>query len=268
MKRILIGTIIVMMLVLPSLSVLGFGYHHERTYDATTNTQGLFEEDENVTIAISQAPFYLGINIDIGNQGITTLTDIKWSFRAKPLISGEGNVRRSNFVQGTIDQLEPDETTTIKLRPFRRTTPSPIGLSITYMNASVYVGDNFARTSARANLISFFLFGFRETYLDIKPDEAYSKLTNGTFDLVIDVVGLDIYSQGHLPGAVNYIWADGTLQSEIPNLDKNWTYLVYCHTDPPSTASAQALIDAGINKVYRLEGNYRAWVDAGHPIET
>ena len=91
---------------------------------------------------------------------------------------------------------------------------------------------------------------------------------NNTFDLIIDVVGLDIYSLGHLPGAVNYVWADGSLNQQIPNLDKNLTYLVYCHTDPPSTASAQALVDAGISKTYRLEGNYASWVDAGYPIET
>jgi len=93
-------------------------------------------------------------------------------------------------------------------------------------------------------------------------------LQDNEFDLVIDVVGLDIYSLGHLPGAVNYVWADGTLNSKIPTLDPNWTYLVYCHTDPPSTASAQALVDAGIKDVYRLEGNYRAWVNAGYPVET
>jgi rhodanese-related sulfurtransferase len=93
-------------------------------------------------------------------------------------------------------------------------------------------------------------------------------LLNNTFDLIIDVVGLDIYSLGHLPNAVNYIWADGTLNQQIPTLDKNLTYLVYCHTDPPSTASAQALVNAGITQTYRLEGNYRAWVDAGYPTET
>jgi rhodanese-related sulfurtransferase len=104
--------------------------------------------------------------------------------------------------------------------------------------------------------------------MDIKPDVAYEKLMDEEFDLVIDVVGLDIYDLGHLPGAVNFVWADGTLEEMIASLDVEGTYLVYCHTDPPSTASAQALIDAGITKTYRLEGNYAAWVDEGYPIET
>jgi rhodanese-related sulfurtransferase len=104
--------------------------------------------------------------------------------------------------------------------------------------------------------------------MDILPSEAYIKWQNNEFDLIIDVVGLNIYSLGHLPGAVNYVWADGTLNSTIPTLDKNLTYLVYCHTDPPSTASAQAMVNAGFKHIYRLEGNYKAWKDSGYPTET
>jgi len=32
-------------------------------------------------------------------------------------------------------------------------------------------------------------------------------------------------------------------------------------------AIAQALIDAGFKNIYRLEGNYAAWVDSGYPVE-
>ena len=120
----------------------------------------------------------------------------------------------------------------------------------------------------QAFLMLCFAHNMKDTYMDIFPEEAYAMIINETFDLIIDVVGLDIYSFGHLPGAVNYVWADGTLAEMIPTLDVNGTYLVYCHTDPPSTDSAQSLVDAGIESVYRLEGNYRAWVEAGYPIET
>jgi rhodanese-related sulfurtransferase len=104
--------------------------------------------------------------------------------------------------------------------------------------------------------------------MDIRPKEAYERWFNDEFDMIIDVVGLDIYSLGHLPGAENYVWADGTLNEMIPTLNQTWTYLVYCHTDPPSTASAQAMVNAGFEHIYRLEGNYKAWNDAGYPIET
>jgi rhodanese-related sulfurtransferase len=50
-------------------------------------------------------------------------------------------------------------------------------------------------------------------------------------------------------------------------LDINKDYLVYCHTDSASILGARKLIDAGFNPVYRLEGNFRAWIDAGYYTE-
>jgi len=67
---------------------------------------------------------------------------------------------------------------------------------------------------------------------------------------------------------VNYYLGDGSLDAAIPTLDKTRTYLVYCHVDSVAIAGAQKLLDAGIENVYRLEGNYSAWVDAGYPVET
>ena len=136
------------------------------------------------------------------------------------------------------------------------------------MNASAKVDETYVRTQQRAIIIGFSLFVYRDTYMDIKPDEAYQRYLDNEFDLIIDVVGLDIYNNGHLPGAVNYVWADGTLNEKISDLDPSLTYLVYCHTDPPSTASAQALVNEGFDNIYRLEGNFVAWKNAGYPIET
>ena len=35
----------------------------------------------------------------------------------------------------------------------------------------------------------------------------------------------------------------------------------------PAMAGAQLMEDAGFKNVYRLEGNYGAWVDAGNDVE-
>ena len=85
-----------------------------------------------------------------------------------------------------------------------------------------------------------------------------------------DVIIIDVsprYDKGHLPGAINYYVGDGSLDAALPSLDKNAEYLVYCHVDSAAIAGAEKLIDAGIEKVYRLEGNYQAWIDAGYKIE-
>jgi rhodanese-related sulfurtransferase len=103
------------------------------------------------------------------------------------------------------------------------------------------------------------------TYVDLSPEEAKA-LIDSTPDLVIIDVSPN-YDQGRIPGAINYYLGDGSLDDAIPTLDKTKTYLVYCHVDSVSIAGATQLIEAGFENVYRLEGNYAAWVDAGYPVE-
>ncbi|MDP3386671.1 MAG: rhodanese-like domain-containing protein [Eubacteriales bacterium] len=103
------------------------------------------------------------------------------------------------------------------------------------------------------------------TYVDLSPKEA-KELIDRTPDLVIIDVSPK-YDEGHIPGAINYYLGDGSLDAAIPTLDKTKTYLVYCHVDSVSIAGASKLIEAGFENVYRLEGNYSAWVEAGYPVE-
>lgn len=261
MKIKIIGAIICFMLIFPTLSTIANTNEKSRTL----NQVKIFNEDINIELL--KAPAFLGVNLKIENKGTSILSNVKWSFRYKAAITGTGIFINEKLQEGTISQISPDEVKTIEFRLLKTETRSPIGFGNIYMNASVETSEKYVRTQQRGFILGFFLLMFKDTYMDIKPDEAYDRLQNNEFDLVIDVVGLDIYSLGHLPGAVNYIWADGTLKNKILTLDPSQTYLVYCHTDPPSTDSAQAMVNAGFNNVYRLEGNYRAWVDAGYPIE-
>jgi len=101
-------------------------------------------------------------------------------------------------------------------------------------------------------------------YMDISVADA-TDLIESMPDLVIIDVS-PAYADGHLPNAINYPLGDGSLDEAIPMLDKDKTYLVYCHSDAASMEGAQKLVDAGFMNVYRLEGNYAAWVDAGFEI--
>lgn len=102
-------------------------------------------------------------------------------------------------------------------------------------------------------------------YTDVSVMEA-SDLIDSTEDLVIIDVS-PAYDKGHLPGAINYPVADGSLADAIPTLDEEAIYLVYCHTDEASMEGAQTLVDAGFENVYRLDGNYSGWVDEGLAVE-
>jgi rhodanese-related sulfurtransferase len=102
-------------------------------------------------------------------------------------------------------------------------------------------------------------------YADVTAIQAKDLIDNNTNIVVIDVSPL--YNQGHIPGAINYYIGDGSLDGAIPTLDKEKDYLVYCHTDSASINGAEKLVAVGFNPVYRLEGNYQAWIDAGYDVE-
>ncbi len=103
-------------------------------------------------------------------------------------------------------------------------------------------------------------------YMDVTAAEAKELIENNPDLIILDVSPR--YDDGHLPGAVNYPIVDGSLDDAIPTFDSEAKYLVYCHSDTSSKSGAQKLIDAGFMNVYRLEGNYVAWVDAGYEVET
>ena len=108
--------------------------------------------------------------------------------------------------------------------------------------------------------------GEASSYIDVTAEEVKDLIDTKPDLIIIDVS--PNYDNGHIPGAVNYYIGDGSLDDAIPSLDKDKEYLVYCHVDSASISGAQKLIDAGFTTVYRLEGNYQAWLDAGYPIET
>jgi len=102
-------------------------------------------------------------------------------------------------------------------------------------------------------------------YIDVTPEQASALIESNPELVIIDVSSS--YELGHLPGAVNYMLGDGSLDRVIPTLDKNKEYLVYCHGDSASIAGAEKLVNAGFGKVYRLKGNYSAWVELGLSVE-
>lgn len=105
------------------------------------------------------------------------------------------------------------------------------------------------------------------SFVDIAASEVKSRIEAGDFDAIFDVS--PHFNEEHLPGATNaYEGAGGTeLSKLIEDLDKTRSYLVYCHADSPAMAGAQLMKDAGFANVYRLEGNFGAWVDAGYEFE-
>lgn len=101
-------------------------------------------------------------------------------------------------------------------------------------------------------------------YLDVTPLEAL-ELTEQDADLYIIDVSTD-YPSGFIPRAVNYSLEEGVFEVVAPRLNADRPYLIYSHDDETSRIAAQMLIDLGFREVYRLDGNFLAWVSAGLPV--
>ncbi|MCP4647821.1 MAG: rhodanese-like domain-containing protein [bacterium] len=102
-------------------------------------------------------------------------------------------------------------------------------------------------------------------YMNIDALGAAEFLNMTPHMIIVDVS--QAYAQGHIPGAVNYPYGNGSFEAAFPEWDPHEFYLIYSHSDSISIAAAKNLSDVGFNEVYRLEGNYQGWVDAGFPVE-
>lgn len=99
-------------------------------------------------------------------------------------------------------------------------------------------------------------------YRDVTAPEARSIKHESEGKLVIIDLSPD-YNVGHLPMAISIPLE--SLDEKIPALDKSRPYLVYSRTDDVSIAGARKMVSTGFSPVYRLKGNYEAWVSAGYP---
>lgn len=100
------------------------------------------------------------------------------------------------------------------------------------------------------------------SYKDIDALQARRMIDRYQNLVVVDISGM--YEMGHIPGSVNYFIGDGSLDDALDELDKNKRYLVYYHNNKTSKLAAEMFANAGFRKVYRLDGNYSSWVEAGY----
>lgn len=84
---------------------------------------------------------------------------------------------------------------------------------------------------------------------------------------LIDVREDNEWAQGHLPGAVHL--GKGIIERDIEATipDPNAEIVLYCGGGYRSALAADALQHMGYRNVISMDGGYRGWVDAGHPVE-
>lgn len=102
-------------------------------------------------------------------------------------------------------------------------------------------------------------------------------IPRGAFELVRNHAGdsgwvtLDVrtpaeFAAGHVPGATNLDLYSAQFRAQLEKLDKNRSYVVYCHTGNRSGQATTLMHTLGFKHVYDVQGGIAAWEQAGLPV--
>ena len=83
---------------------------------------------------------------------------------------------------------------------------------------------------------------------------------------LIDVREDNEWEKGHLPGAIHL--GKGIIERDIEVTipDPNAEIVLYCGGGYRSALAADALQKMGYRNVISMDGGFRGWVEAGHPV--
>ena len=76
---------------------------------------------------------------------------------------------------------------------------------------------------------------------------------------IIDVRTPDEFNSGHIEHAKHIDWNNASQRTQLLDLNKDHTYLVYCKTGRRSKAAVDFLKANGITRVFNLSGGLQHW---------
>lgn len=92
----------------------------------------------------------------------------------------------------------------------------------------------------------------------------FEKLRNDKQNVVLDVRTEKEFAAGHIPGAVNLDVNAPDFEAKVKKLDPFKTYLVHCAAGVRSRKACEKMEKMNFEKLYNLEGGYKAWEKAGN----
>jgi len=85
--------------------------------------------------------------------------------------------------------------------------------------------------------------------------------------VILDVRTPTEFKAGHLSGALNLDVNAPDFPEKVALLDKSKTYLVHCASGVRSVKACEKLSRLDFPKLYNLTGGFKAWAQAGKPVE-
>jgi len=97
-----------------------------------------------------------------------------------------------------------------------------------------------------------------EGFQDLTVSEFKAKMAEDGV-VVLDVRTPRETAEGMIEGAQEIDFRAADFDEQISTLDKNATYLVYCHSGGRSSSACTMMKDMGFEHVYNLVGGYQRW---------
>jgi rhodanese-related sulfurtransferase len=102
---------------------------------------------------------------------------------------------------------------------------------------------------------------------NVTVDEAQKLLQADPKVVVIDVRSAAEFRNGHIAGAKNIDIMSPDFAKQIEALDKDGTYLVHCASGGRSARACKAPEVLQLKTVYHMNQGFKAWEEAGKPVE-
>lgn len=84
--------------------------------------------------------------------------------------------------------------------------------------------------------------------------------------VVLDTRTPDEYGKSHLEGALFLNYSADDFWEQVARLDREKTYLVYCHSGGRSGETVAYMKENGFKKAYNMEGGIVAWKRKGYGV--
>ena len=107
----------------------------------------------------------------------------------------------------------------------------------------------------------------RKRVPELSIEEVKAKLESGDAFRLIDVREGEEYTRGHLPGAESLCKGiiERDIEEKVP--DAETPIVLYCGGGFRSALAGDNLKKMGYKKVHSMWGGWRAWTEAGYPVE-
>lgn len=109
---------------------------------------------------------------------------------------------------------------------------------------------------------------FAGAFPDISIDDLKAAIAKKDVT-IIDVNGTQTYTEGHIPGAIDYIANKKDFASKLP-ADKNALVVAYCGSEKCGAyaKAAEAAKELGYTNVQHFKPGLAGWKAAGEPLQS